>query len=171
MAGDLDAILECKRNLSAKKPGERLSILEKREVCKLLARGIRQCVLVSELGLTKSVLSRIWSDKENLLSPSNSASYSSNLNSKKRQNRSEHPELDEAVYKWFVQTLHPDGRCKPLPLSRAIIQAYAKKVADGMKIRNFSASDGWFSRWRWRHNIGKSVKLLGEAGEVNLVNS
>ena len=32
----------------------------------------------------------------------------------------------------------------------------------------FSASDGWFSHWRWCFDISKCVKLHGEAGDVDL---
>lgn len=34
---------------------------------------------------------------------------------------------------------------------------------------NFKASNGWFWQWWWRYNIGKSIRLHGEASEVNLV--
>ena len=35
-------------------------------------------------------------------------------------------------------------------------------------VSNFKASDGWFSKWRWRFDIGKRVRLYGEASEVDL---
>ena len=37
-----------------------------------------------------------------------------------------------------------------------------------MKISEFKASDGWFARWRKRFNVGDSVALFGEAGDVNI---
>jgi hypothetical protein len=37
-----------------------------------------------------------------------------------------------------------------------------------MKISEFKASDGWFARWRKRFNIGDSVALYREAGDVDL---
>ena len=36
-------------------------------------------------------------------------------------------------------------------------------------LNDFTASDGWFRGWRWRYEIGKSVRLHGEAGDVNLI--
>lgn len=33
---------------------------------------------------------------------------------------------------------------------------------------NFKASDGWFANRRWHFDIGKCVRLCGEASDVNL---
>ena len=136
----------------------------------LLQRGVRQCVLVKELDMSKSALSRVRNDTD-ILKTLKDPNRPVNLNSKKQKNLAEFPELDEMVFKWFVSTINPKGRCKPLPLTRAVIQEHAKKFAKEMNIHNFMASDGWFSRWRHRHNIGKSVRLLGEAAEVNFEES
>jgi hypothetical protein len=70
------------------------------------------------------------------------------LNWKNKINQAEHSKLDEVVHKWFVATPHPNGR-----------------------VMGMWACDGWLSRWRKRHNIGKSVRLVGEAGDVNLEDS
>ena len=79
-----------------------------------------------------------------------------------------YPEIDNAVFEWFKNVRNPLGRCKPLPVSRSIIQARAKQEATKRDIAKFKASDGWFSRWRNRFNVGQSVNLHSEAGDVDL---
>ena len=78
-------------------------------------------------------------------------------------------EVDEAVYLWvcMLRSLRNDRRY--LPLSRGIIKTRALYEAKRLGISNFKASDGWFWRWRWRYNILNSVRLHGEAGDVDLV--
>ena len=79
----------------------------------------------------------------------------------------------QAVHEWFLSVQNPDGRCKPLPLTRQIIRLRAKLIAKELEtqlpqLAKFTASDGWFRSWRWRYSIGKSVRLHGEAGDVDL---
>ena len=50
-----------------------------------------------------------------------------------------------------------------------MIQSRAKLAANQLGIADFNASNGWFTRWLWRFNIGKSVKLHGEAADIDLV--
>lgn len=73
------------------------------------------------------------------------------------------------MYQWFLKILHPIGRCKPLPLTRELIQNRAKIFATDHNLPEFKASDGWFRNWRGRHGIGKSIRLHGEAADVNLI--
>ncbi|EFX68993.1 hypothetical protein DAPPUDRAFT_114086 [Daphnia pulex] len=61
-----------------------------------------------------------------------------------------------------------NNKCKPLSLSRAHIQARASHEAKLRGIQNFKASDGWFCNWRKRCLIGPSLRLFGEAGDVNI---
>jgi DDE superfamily endonuclease/Tc5 transposase DNA-binding domain len=88
--------------------------------------------------------------------------------SKTLVSRRKFPDVDEAVFKWFKLVRNPMGRCKPLPVSRPIIQARARLEAGRKGISNFKASNGWFQRWLKNYNIGASVMLSGEAGDVNL---
>ncbi len=85
-----------------------------------------------------------------------------------KQVKASYPELDQAVYDWFLEIQHPFGKCKPLPLSRSVIQARAKKEAEDRGIITFQASNGWFRGWLWRFEIGKSVRLNGGAGDLDL---
>ena len=56
---------------------------------------------------------------------------------------------------------------KPLPVSFSIIKAEAEEMAKFLGETNFKASSGWWEKVRKRNGIGKSVRLHGEAGEVD----
>ena len=56
---------------------------------------------------------------------------------------------------------------KPLPVSFSIIKAKAEEMAKSLGETNFKASSGWWEKVRKRNGIGKSVRLHGEAGEVD----
>ena len=56
---------------------------------------------------------------------------------------------------------------KPLPVSFSIIKAKAEEMAKSLGETNFKASSGWWEKVRKRNDIGKSVRLHGEAGEVD----
>ena len=68
--------------------------------------------------------------------------------------------------KLFLTGLDPSARFHTV--SQILVEARAKYEAKLRGIKNFSASDGWFSRWRWRYAISKATKLHGEAGDVNI---
>ncbi|KAK4017571.1 hypothetical protein OUZ56_033077 [Daphnia magna] len=89
------------------------------------------------------------------------------LSAKVTKNRSENKELDDAVYTWFTVMRNPKFRCKPLSISRAHIQARALREAEIRGVSGFSASDGWFRNWRRRYEVGASIRLYGEAGDVD----
>jgi hypothetical protein len=63
---------------------------------------------------------------------------------------------------------NPSSKCKPLSLSRAHIQARAAHEAKLRGIPNFKASDGLFRNWRKLCLIGPSLRLFGEAADVNI---
>ena len=88
--------------------------------------------------------------------------------SKTLVSRRKFPDVDEAVFKWFKLVRNPMGRCKPLPVSRPILQALARLEAERKVISSFKASNGWFQRWLKKYDIGASVVLSGDAGDVNL---
>lgn len=66
MSSDLEAMDKCKKKLYVKRHGEHFTITEKIEIIKLLNQGIKQIVLVKELGISKFALSRIWKNRQNL---------------------------------------------------------------------------------------------------------
>jgi len=68
---------------------------------------------------------RLFIDKEKI---KQSHSKKIPLKSRRLVLEARHPELDEQIYQWFLKILHPTGRCKPLPLTRELIQKRALKI-------------------------------------------
>jgi hypothetical protein len=146
---------------------KRLTVRDKLVILDRLDRGERVCEIAKTAKLSQAVVSRIKKDRDKLrqIQKDNSPLLQSTHNLFK----SKYPQLDQTVYDWFVEIRHPNGKRKPLPLSRRLTQSRAKVVANQLGITDFNASNGWFTRWLWRFNIGKSVKLHGEAADIDLI--
>ena len=82
----------------------------------------------------------------------------------KRKRSVKYIAIEEKVVE-FVNLLQ--NRTKPLPVTLRIVKEYADQVAQKLEEKDFRASSGWWEKVRKRNNIGKSVKLHGEAGEVD----
>ena len=79
-------------------------------------------------------------------------------------NRSSHADIDDVVYAWFRSVLrllvHGNRYLfRDVWYKHALCMKQKKRGAD-----NFKASDGWFSRWRWRHAVLKSTILHRDVG-------
>ncbi|GBO14002.1 hypothetical protein AVEN_131380-1 [Araneus ventricosus] len=70
-------------------------------------------------------------------------------------------EINEMVWEWFV-----DARSRNLPISKPILKAKAKDIAEKLEKTDFDALNEWLKSFRKRHGISfKSV--CGEAGDVS----
>ena len=58
-----------------------------------------------------------------------------------------------------------------MPVSLSIVKEYAEQVAKSLDEHDFKASNGWWQKLMKRNNIGKGVRLHGEAGDVTLKKS
>ena len=155
------------KNLSQPRKRRNLLSLEcKMQVVQMLKEGLSERTIAASVGVSKSQIHRISASKEELTKISEEKIFQPSA--KVMANLSHHQELDKLVFQWFCQMRNPRGRLKPLPLSRGLIQARALHEAKLKGIANFKASDGWFLNWRKRFGIGKSLKLHGEAADVNI---
>ncbi|KAH6946341.1 hypothetical protein HPB50_012870 [Hyalomma asiaticum] len=68
--------------------------------------------------------------------------------SRKRLWTSAHPQLEDALVMWIKQV-----RSQNLPLSGTIIAAKTREFATKMALGEFSASDGWLSRFKERQGL------------------
>jgi hypothetical protein len=82
---------------------------------------------------------------------------SGNNRSTQKLKSSSYENLDKAVYKWFVKV-----RDEGLPVNGPILKEKAIKYAEELGIENFKASNGWFERWKGRHEISFKT-VSGEA--------
>ena len=153
------------RSKSLKNPKRiRLTTHEKLSILDRIDKGEKQCEIAKSTGLSKAAVSSIKKNSETLrkLQTDNSPL----LQSKCTLLMSKYPQVDKMVFDWFVDVRHPLGKRNPLPLSRRIIQAHAKRVASELGFAKFNASNGWFQRWCVRFNTGE--KLHGEAADIDL---
>ena len=149
-----------------KKVRTAVTVDNKLKIIERLKSGASIRAIASEFGISKSQVHRVGLNKENI----QSAVQSGNLQvtSKIIVNKSKQKDLDDAVYKWFHEMRNPSFRCKPLSIARAHIQARAFLEADLQGITYFKASDGWFRNWKKRCGVGASIRLHGEAGDVDV---
>ena len=67
----------------------------------------------------------------------------------------------------FVSPLHNRRKSMPISLSIIKVHVYAEQVAKFYGEHEFKASNGWWQKLMKRNSIEKSVRLHGEAGDVN----
>ena len=121
--------------------------------------------IVQQFRISKSQVYEIRKRKDSI---AKYAASSSSKHSKIIKKAAKYPAIDSTMFKWFCSVRALIGTRKPLPISRAMIKSRAMLEAKRQVVTKFSASDGWFSHWRWCFDISKCVKLHGEAGEVDL---
>jgi len=76
--------------------------------------------------------------------------------------------VDKALYKWFTKV-----REEGVPISGGILKEKESKYARELGIETFKASNGWFHRWKGRHDIVfKSASTIGpgRGGTSHLTN-
>ena len=74
------------------------------------------------------------------------------------------------MFEWFCSIRALRGSRKPLPVLRKHDKSscHVRSKETGLGADKIHASNGWFYRWRWRFNVTKSVRLHGEAADVDL---
>lgn len=160
---------QVKDTFENRKSYARLSIADKLKIIHdFCVLRVKQSDLMKKYYLPSTTISRIVSKKsvEKLRSIEENKSVA--LKSKVAVVKAHHPDLDQQVYSWFLSVRNPSRKCKPLPVSRELIQMRARQIGDSLGLTGFQASDGWFRNWRWRFDIATRIRLHGEAGDVDL---
>ncbi|XP_046746442.1 jerky protein homolog-like [Diprion similis] len=84
-------------------------------------------------------------------------SKNNTCSSHKKIRTEDNPHLGEALFIWYNE-----NRISGIPVTGPVLKAKARilnKLLDGKK--NFSASNGWFSKWKKRYNI-RELSISGE---------
>ncbi|KAG0441291.1 hypothetical protein HPB47_015994, partial [Ixodes persulcatus] len=81
---------------------------------------------------------------------------------RKRLRSAKHPDLEKALITWVKEM-----RSQDLPLSGPIIMAKAAEFALHLKHHDFAASEGWFHRFRQRHDLVFRI-VSGEGKDVSM---
>lgn len=137
----------------AKTVKEKVAIL--REVDERKASKVE---IAKKHGIPPSTLSTYVRNRKAIEDAYEAEDFASN---RKRLRLAKYPEIETAVITWVKEMRSAD-----IPLSGPIIMAKAADFALRLNVEDFVASEGWFHRFRDRHNLVFRV-LSGEAKEVD----
>ena len=111
-----------------------------------------------QFGIHRTTLISLLKRKDTI--KSFSESFPTSLKKRKTVRKSLYPEIEKAVYLWFLQL-----REKRKIVNNFAIQLKAKQFAEKMGEIDFKASDGWCNNFKRRYGIKYLVKNYNEAVE------
>ncbi len=114
------------------------------------------------LGVPKSTIARLKRE-ETKLREDLSDVQTGKAGKRKRKREGKNPDVDDALNKWFAVRSE-----QGVNLSGPMLKTKAEELAVKMGHNDFSATDGWLSRWKVRHNI-KFKKHHGEKGSADVL--
>lgn len=120
--------------------------------------GVAVKSLIAKYGLSQSTVSTIIKNEAKLRA---SATADASSGKRKRLRGAALPDVEEALYNWFVEV-----RGRNVPVSGAALTAKAKQLAFIMGHDDFNPGNGWLHRFKQRHSI-KFRKINGEAASVD----
>ncbi|CAB0034433.1 unnamed protein product [Trichogramma brassicae] len=106
--------------------------------------------------LSSSTVSTIWKNRDSIIK-----SFEECGGSIKKRRTCKNPDIDKALYKWFLQK-----RNQNVPINGPILQAQAEKFAAINGNTDFVCNHSWISRFIKRHDISFG-KICGEANIVD----
>ncbi|KAK8766565.1 hypothetical protein V5799_006661 [Amblyomma americanum] len=112
--------------------------------------------MANDLGLPASTVNTIVSKRKEI--EGNALVFGAGT---KQARGARHGELEEALLKWFKQ-----ARASGVNFDGSILREKAMEIAGVLGIDDFTASNGWISRFRARHAIAYR-QVNGEAASVN----
>ena len=82
-------------------------------------------------------------------------------NERKRKRHGKDQAVEDGLWKWlrFAQS-------RKVPLSGPVLMHKAEEIAKQLGHNEFKSSDGWFNRWKKRHDL-RYTKLYDEASEAD----
>lgn len=150
-----------RRKMSSQRTRHDLTLAEKVKLLKEYDKleKMSQTAAAGKLGIAQSVLSKLLKSRYEI----ETSFLSNETSSRKRKRDGKDPEVEQALKKWFAAVRESDCR-----VDGPILKQKAEDFAEKLGHTNFSATDGWFSRWKKRENMVWS-SLKGEAGEADVV--
>lgn len=137
-----------------------LSLKQKFEIIREIEQTNNQSAIVKRGVASSSAISRIWSQKEQIMT-----AYVSKPGKIKRLKNSKYLEIEEKLLIWFREI-----REKGIPISSDLLSQKAKDIAENLKIKNFVCCNGWLSRFKHR-NMLTTGQISGESGSANTNNA
>ena len=110
-------------------------------------------------GCGKTQIRKILKNKESILASYQSNASGNRVHTISKAYNSEHSEINDALYKWFVL-----ARSKNIPVGGP--QLIEKvKIAATLGKPEFRGSQGWLEKWKKRFAT-EQLKICGKSGEV-----
>lgn len=132
--------------------------LEERVKClKLLESGKSSRVVANEFGVGRTQVQNVLKRKREIMDEYES---NGNLNLKRPKRETEYGELNNLVYRWFL-----DATSRLVNVSGPMIQEKARTFAKDLGYEEFKGSNGWLECFIKRNNIVFKTQS-GERGEV-----
>ena len=136
---------------------KQFTVKDKLDAISQLNKGASRATICHDLGLAESTLRGWIKDEANLRKFVSECEETEGLNRKKAR-LPQHVELDRSLFMWFVHQ-----RDQGIPLSGPILKAQAEKLSKDLGgDDDFTATEGWLSRWKKRHGISQ-VTVSGES--------
>lgn len=120
----------------------------------------KRCFIAKRLGLGLSTLNSIFLKRNEIRQQIEKCGNS--FKKRKTSKVSTFVELEEILFTWYQQ-----ARASKIPIDGSILREKAKTIANELNVSNFTASNGWITRFKNRHGL-VFKKLTGESAEVNI---
>ncbi|XP_054259801.1 jerky protein homolog-like [Macrosteles quadrilineatus] len=142
--------------MSNKRKHNTLTLKDKLETLKRLDNGESVTKLAKELNVGKATICD-WKKNRAKLQQYCTTSSEVTLENRQTARQSQYDKVDEALFLWFSQE-----RERGTPLSGPIVQEKAIQLNNLLNgDSSFTASTGWFDRWKKRHGI-RQLTVTGE---------
>ena len=136
-----------------------LTLRQKVEIIQLIQeKKLSQTEIAKRFECSQSAVSRIVKHKDEILAEADS----NQPRSRKRKRSGKASDVEDALYKWFV-----DVRSRDAPVTSAVLEEKANHLAGVLGNTEFIATNGWLCRWKLRHGI-KFKKLHGEKKDADI---
>lgn len=154
------------KNLTEKRKRKKVvvSLEEKYAAIRRLDAGESAVVIAADFGVGKSTVTGWKQNRAEIEAwcSSHAGPSREQMVKRKSMKKSEHEEVSEALFMWFVQ-----NREKGIPLSGPLLREKALHFYEKLEKQpdndddKFTASDGWLNRWKKRYNI-RGLSICGE---------
>ena len=141
-------------------PVSPIAILKKHELLKKY-KALPKCsqrVAAEQLNISRGCLRNLHREETALQTETSGKEVS---NERKRQRHGKNREVEDGLWKWF----HFAQSCK-VPINGPVLMQKAEEIAKQFGHDQFKSSDGWFNRWKKRHDL-RYIELYSEASEAD----
>lgn len=136
-----------------------LNLAQQNAVLKELDNGMSSRSLAMTFNVSKSTINNIRNRRDQIVTMCES---NVSKDRKRKINERKYFQVNTKVYEFFTAC-----RGKNIPISGPILQAAALKIAEGLNVTGFRASNGWLESFRKSYQI-MHKNITGESADVNV---